>query len=156
MTTINQSWITIDLLGDVDPFTHGGAFVQVHPDHGFLLSHWEPETKTLYRVDIDTFTYTNNILSDNPYHAGTEEGAVWFNNRLVEIAKTNGLTRRTLVEMFLSPSPTRRAEAIMMVAEHFGWEEFDQYPLKPETPQELRNLKATFERWKKQASSLPR
>lgn len=131
MPTINQGYITIALIGDVNPFEHGGTFLQVHPEQGFLLTHWEPETQKLYRVPLEQHTYTNQILSDDRFHAGKEDGRVWYHDKILDVAKTYGMEARNLIGDIISYSPITQAQALSMVASYFGWEEFDQYPLHP-------------------------
>lgn len=156
MTTINQGYITLQLIGDVNPFEYGGTFLQVHPEQGFLLTHWEPDIKTLYRIPLEPHTYTNQILSANRFHAGKEDGKVWYHDKIPHVAKAYNILPRDLIGQIISHNTIAQAQAIIMIADYYGWEEFDQYPLKPETPQEVKNLRATFNRWKEQAAKLGR
>lgn len=46
-----------------------------------------------------------------------------------EIAEQMGMSRQDLRELFCSANPAELASAYYFLAEHHGWEEFDQYPL---------------------------
>lgn len=117
-------------LGDASPLEYGGLLVIEDDNGGAHIEVWEEpnsnELISIYRLDIDTFTYVNGVLSDNPYHP---DKPVWFADKLRSIAECNGCEVDELIRMFLSDDPVQRVEGYREVASYYGWYEFDQEPL---------------------------
>lgn len=100
---------------------------------------------TVYRFVLEPCTYTNGILSDNPFHP---DHPAWFAhpedrrkerpqdrtylNDLAGFANDLpwGQDVEELVRLFISNNPVERADAWRAVGEYHGWENLDSYPLR--------------------------
>ena len=61
----------------------------------------------------------------------------WFGDEesLEEVARSTGTTPLELAQAFTSPDPKVRAGSYMAVADHFGLDNFDNYPRKIKEPE---------------------
>jgi hypothetical protein len=128
-------WELIANLGDVNPVDHGGFFVYCDVTGQYeceveILEAPEdeeaPEGWTVYRFSLDRCTFTDGVLSDNPFHPEIE---AWFADRLDGVASFVGQEFHSLVRDLCSDDPIRRANAYRAIVDYFGPFEFDQYPL---------------------------
>lgn len=132
----------IGTLGDVNFVSYGGGKVLMNPEgdrpqveylpYGFDEIPEGMKTLPLYRFDIDKCTYTEGILSENPYHPSYP---AWWADRIVSMANTYGEEPGDLIAAFCSDDPMERALAYVKLGEYFGFEELDSYPLQL-TPEE--------------------
>lgn len=131
-------WKEIAQLGDADPITYGGYFVYVDETGVYApeVSMIEPPTDdvdeddpdarwTVYRFVLEPCTFIDGVLSDNPYHPAH---AVWFADKLADIAQTMGQDELDLLQGFTSSDPVARAYAWRCVGDYFGYHELDHYP----------------------------
>lgn len=159
-------WKLIANLGDVNPVDYGGYFVfvdetGVYPpeaeylevdESAFDFDDDEKGKRTVYRVILEKCTFQNGVLSDNPFHPNHP---AWFfsteeekkarpqDSHLGNVAEFIGTDEEELIEQFCSDDPIERAQAYRAVAEYYGWNNFDDYPL------EFTNRKEVEARYKK-------
>ena len=134
MKTVQPKWRAIAQLGDRNPVDYGGLWVLIDTTGQYPAELEKLDSPpdddggswTVYRVQLEQCTLTDGILSDNPYHP---DSPVWFADKLDSIGEAYELNTDDLVSLFCSPNPTDRARAYECVADHYGWHEFDHYPL---------------------------
>lgn len=151
MSKTNQpNWKFVENLGDASPIEHGGAFLYVDttgvypPEVEMLFAPYEdPEDESkeaweVRRFIIEPCTYVDGILSDNKYRPGH---SAWFAKSynpdrtqdgpggLESMSSSLGVSKKELVEMFLG-NLYERAQAWINVGQHYGFDNFDEYPLR--------------------------
>ena len=124
-------WKCVANLGDVDPVEHGGLLVFIDE-----AGHYPPEVEKIdpdvngkwevHRAVLETCTYVNGVLSDNPFHPNMP---AWFADDLGSVSAAMGMEREELIRKFSSDDAVQRAEAWRCVADYWGWQNLDQYPL---------------------------
>jgi hypothetical protein len=152
--TNQPKWKCVANLGDTQPWDYGGAFVMVDQTGVYTpeLWIWEKPTAdnryTEYRILLEQCTFEKGILSDNKYHPECE---VWFGEweRLSSMARSAGVNVVQLVNFFRSENPIERAHAYLLAANHYGEDEFDQYPII----HEAKGVKTKMKTWLKQAEA---
>jgi hypothetical protein len=141
-------WALIANLGDVNPIDHGGYFVYrdktgVYCEEAELLESPDDDedgTWRVYRFPLDVCTFTDGILSDNPYHPSV---SAWFaqpesehrarpqdTTYLSNVAECVGTDSADLTTMFCSTDPLKRAEAYRAVGEYHGFDNLDSDPIE--------------------------
>jgi hypothetical protein len=140
-------WKRIANLGDQSA-NHGcldyGAFfiyedtTGIYPPEGELIEELENDRITIYRFTLDQCTFTNGVLSDNPFHP---ELSVWFapsaaeraarpqDSNLAQLCATVDITEDEFIALITSPKTLDRAQAWRMVGEYHGFNELDSDPL---------------------------
>lgn len=127
-------WKCVANLGDVNPIEYGGLFVfvdetGVYPPEIELVdppcegqrNQWE-----VRRGVCEPCTYTNGVLSDNRFHPDKE---AWFADDLRGIADSMGWEKEELICALCSPEAIDRASAWKCIADYFGWDNLDSYPI---------------------------
>lgn len=110
----------VGTVGDVDFLTYGGGEVYKNADGEYALEYVEPPPDdielndknarwTIYRVELE-----RGLPAWGSYKAA---------------AKTSGQKPSELKNAFESDDPMKRAWAYETFAGHYGWDEFDSYPL---------------------------
>lgn len=132
-------WEFLRNLGDEDPLEHGGFFVYRDKTGAYAeeIEHLTPmidRSFLVYRTPIDRLKLVDGYLVPLRYRPEwrhpLEQYDEWFHEKLDEVAHSIGSTKEELETDFTSPDPIRRAWAYQAVGEHFGWENFDSYPLR--------------------------
>ena len=127
MTTSQPDFVCVAQLGDVSPMLHDGYWVFVdktgvyRPEAEYFCS----DTRTYCRFVLEPCTYTNGILSDNPYHPNHP---AWFGDRLQKVADYVGKEVEGLIQQLCSTNPIERAMGYRDLASYHGYFEFDEYP----------------------------
>ncbi|NIT79624.1 MAG: hypothetical protein GWN58_33240 [Anaerolineae bacterium] len=138
--------------GDVDFINHGGQLLVPDADGDFYLEviepptddearhgDWLPDAKwTVYRVTPERFQVVERDRQvylvcaewkpDWPGALSTRDE--WFHEHLDNIAESMDMELAELRRWFCSVAGAERAMAYIAVAEHWGWCNFDHYPLK--------------------------
>lgn len=132
-------WKTIGTVGDCNPVEYSGGFVWIDetgvydPECTWIeAGENEDSPVTVYRFVLESCTWTNGILSDNKFHP---LHPVWFQKDLESLASNFGESVEWLVGKFCSDNPMERAFAWIEVAQHWGFDNLDSYPLTM-TPEE--------------------
>lgn len=141
MKTNQPCYHCIENIGDVDPFTHGGAFVCVDKFNVYspilLILDTYPDhiefTHRLYEITLDRcfLVKENNQIvgiGSNLYHTDSCE---WFGN-LASLETVASFAGRggydSFMRGFVTSYPVERAFSYKAVADYYGLNEFDQYP----------------------------
>lgn len=135
--TVQPQWRRIGSVGDVNPIDHGGGYVysdlngDYPPEIEWIQPSGEDESGDpinwlVYRWVLDRCTWTNGILSDNPYHP---DSPAWFAKSLWGICETIGQPKRQMITDLCSPDANVRALAYLEIAQYHGFGNFDEYPL---------------------------
>ncbi len=143
-------WRLIANLGDANPFDHGGEFLYVDAtgvyDPVLERVEWIETEATqgdeeigvwdVYRTPLERCTYTDGVLSDNRYFPESE---TWFAWSIHHVQSWGGLDDADLIANLCSDEPLHRAWAYSVLASFHGWHEFDNYPLRFESRQEVED-----------------
>lgn len=132
-------WQFVAQLGDNDPLEEGAFFVYrdktgvYHEEVQFLTPMIDGSFR-IYRFSIDRLKLEDGYLVPRRYRVNwplpVERYDEWFHGDLDEVASSIGSTKEALERDFTLEDPIRRAWAYSAVGEHFGWENFDAYPLR--------------------------
>lgn len=140
MITNQPSYHCIENIGDVDPFTHGGAFVCVDKFNLYspilLILDTYPDhiefTHRLLEITLDRCFLVKQQdeiigIGSNLYHTDLCE---WFGNMasLETLASFTGGDAELYLKSFCSSSPVERAFSYKALVDYYGAHEFDQYP----------------------------
>lgn len=146
-------WKLVANPGDTSPLIHGGYFIYVdetgvyQPEAELVecpcddIDLYSPKARwTVYRFILEPCTYSNGILSDNPFHP---ELPAWFatpealhverpqdTTYLSRVANTCGIPLGELIADFCSKDPIKLAAAYRAVGEYHGFDNLDQDPLE--------------------------
>lgn len=147
-------WQLIANLGDKKPLDYGGYFVfrdktgQYEEEAQLLVVNDEDvegSPYTLYRFPLERMKMVDGYLVPFGYTREwphpVQKYDAWFHDKLAEIAETSGfygVTNEGLELDFTSADPLVRAEVYRAVAEHEGWENFDEYPLTSLTREQAK------------------
>lgn len=132
-----SDWIFIKNLGDINPLDYGGYFIYKHktgiyPEAAEKLL-VDEDTYTVYRFPLDRLKLVDGYLVPLAYVPNwphpLEKYDEWFHEELGEVAEFSGTQKAQLELAFTSADPVDRAFAYEAVGNHFGWVEFDSYPL---------------------------
>jgi hypothetical protein len=146
--TSQPKWRCVAQLGDADPIGYGGLWVfvddtGVYPPEIEVFEDWGDDEgrkrNEVYRVVLDPHTYINGILSDNPFHPAYP---VWYADDIEAICQSMDSSPTRLIAYLCSDEPVLRAMAYQEIAGHFGWGEFDHYPLQLTRTEAKRRFKA--------------
>ena len=126
-------WRCIANLGDRNPLDHGGLFVYVDKTGTYPpeMERIEPVSDDdnsaleIRRVVLDRCTFTDGVLSDNPYHPTLP---AWYARELVRVAESFGEPLDDYHSALCSEHPLPRAKAMRDVLDYFGWDNVDSYP----------------------------
>ena len=150
-------WKKIGTVGDINPIDYDGGFIY-HDETGVYPAELEyiqstrddePIEWRVYRTVLDRLRCRDGYLylasvEDNwgKYHEGEKEFYPsvydeWFNRDLGGVADCVGLGVADLREMLCSEDEQARAFGYLNLAEYFGWENFDSYPLHFTSREEL-------------------
>lgn len=143
-------WRMVANLGDVDPIEHDGFFVYtdrrgIYPPEAEVLVRLdtEPTSWQTYRFALESCTYIDGVLSDNALHPDT---AVWFADRLSDVARSVDMPLPDMLNGFTSEDPIARAWCWRAVGDYFGYENLDSYPVtyrkRSELPRRFSRAKA--------------
>lgn len=140
-------WKFVTNLGDVDPLESGGLFLYID-EHGVYpaemerLEPREDERFEVRRVVLDRHkeVRVENTLylvpvayqADWPHPVSAYEE--WFVKSLAAVASTMGREECEIRKDLTNDNPIVRARAYQDIADHHGWDNFDQEPriLRPE------------------------
>jgi len=126
-------------LGDVNPVDYGGYFIDVdetgvYPPEATWLEAPDDDAEgaarhawLAYRVVLEPCTYTDGVLSDNPFHP---ELPAWFAESLDAVASCVGRDVAEIRADLCGADPCRRADAYRDIASYHGWDNFDSYPVR--------------------------
>lgn len=147
-------WKYVASFGDVNPLDHEGAllFVDetgVYPPELEVITIdnngevYEENLKyTIYRVQCEQCFYDKGVLSDNKFH---KDHPAWWASKDPDHKKRHGYDQWSqfceipkginqdvdeYAREFTSDDAEVRGAAYYWLGEHFGWDNFDQYPLK--------------------------
>lgn len=127
------------LVGDEDPLERGAVFIYrdrtgVYEEEVQFLTPMIDGTFHVYRFPIGRLRLVDGYLVSRRYRAfwphPLERYDEWFHRDLGEVASSIGTSKEDLERRFTVENPLQRASAYEAVAEHFGWENFDSYPLR--------------------------
>lgn len=141
MKTAQPCYHCIENIGDVDPFTYGGAFVCVDKFNVYspilLILDTYPDhiefTHRLYEITLDRcfIVKENNQIvgiGSNLYHTDSCE---WFGN-LASLETVASFTGRggydSFMQRFVTSDPVERAFSYQSLTNYYGLHEFDQCP----------------------------
>jgi hypothetical protein len=152
-------WKKIGTVGDINPIDYDGGFIY-HDETGVYPAEleyvigagdenaWGEYTEWLvYRMVLDRLEEMTGLKNsplvpfgfgsrnDLPYPLGSYEE--WFCKDLGSVADCIGLDVDGLREMLCSEDEQRRAFGYLELANYFGWENFDGYPLHFTSREEL-------------------
>jgi hypothetical protein len=129
-----EEWrILIDETGHHDPEVEVAQEISDAPDE---------ERFQLFRVPLERFKVVIETEGDTRFHYlvpiayetswphPASSYVPWFNKHLGEIADSAGTDRETLIEQLCSPDPVQLFRAYADIGGHFGWREFDSYPIR--------------------------
>jgi len=124
-------WKCVANLGDVDPMEHGGllVFIDETGEYPPEVEKIEPDVNgkwQVHRALLEPCTFIDGVLSDNPFHP---DYPAWFADDLASVCSTMDVELDDLIRMFCSDDAVERAEGWRCVADYWGWENMDQYPL---------------------------
>ena len=143
-------WKYVANLGDATPKDHGGKFLfqdetgTYPPELDVLVepSFDNPRVWLRYRFVLEPLRYLqqndkgewvsvssdlDGVLNDNPYHPHMK---VWFADNIKSIADSAGTTKSELIDQLTSDDIMERAWAYITVSDHYGYDEFDSYPIE--------------------------
>lgn len=138
MTTQQPEWELVGTIGDRNPVEYGGGYIfrdktgVYQPEVEYIEPmEYAPEDGsgtgiTVNRVVLEKHTYIDGILSDNKYHP---DKPVWYADKLDSVCRCCDCDRDEIIGQLCSEDPVARAWAYETLASHFGWHEFDHYPL---------------------------
>jgi hypothetical protein len=157
-------WKKIGTLGDINPVDYGGGTVfqdttGVYPaELEYVVvteeKEGEPVKWNVYRAVLDRLRYRDGYL----YNAAVEDGwgkhswsdptkefypsnyDEWFSPDLGALASFCGCHRKALINFFCSESEQNRAFAYSIVADYWGWDNLDSYPLQFTDRKELESF----------------
>ena len=163
METKQPLWKKTGTLGDINPVDYGGGTVYqdttgVYPaELEYVVvteeKEGEPVKWNVYRAVLDRLRYRDGYL----YNAAVEDGwgknhwfqseefhpsnyNEWFASDLDALASFCGWHRETLIHFFCSENEQYRAFAYSIVADYWGWENLDSYPLQFDNREELESF----------------
>lgn len=134
-------WKKLGQIGDINPIEYGGGYVFTDetgvydPELEYIEPMPEPDTDAyVYRVSLERYklSSTGHLVpfKYNPTWPYPEDSYIeWFDKDLEQISSFAGITREELVTALCSDNAMARASACETLAQYFGWEEFDSYPL---------------------------
>jgi len=132
-------WAFLRNLSQEDPLEQGGYFIYVdetgaYPEEMERLVPMIDRGFLVYRTPLDRLKMVDGYLVPLRYRPEwphpVERYDEWFHEKMDEVAHSIGSTKEELETDFTSPDPIRRAWAYQAVGDHFGWENFDSYPLR--------------------------
>jgi hypothetical protein len=135
MATQQPEWELVGTIGDRNPVEYGGGYVFRDKTGVYApeLEYVQPiecddgsAGVFAYRVVLEKHNHYLGILSDNPYHP---ELSVWYADKLDGVCKTCDGDRDEMIGNLCGDDPVARAWAYETLADYFGWDEFDHYPL---------------------------
>lgn len=106
--------------------------------------HW-----TIYRTPLERCTYdpVTECLSNNKYHP---DHSAWFSQTIKEraerpqdsglesVCSSQGIARDELISLLCSEDPIELAHGYRCIADTWGWNNFDDYPLTIKSRQEMK------------------
>lgn len=106
------------IIGDLSPIEHGGGIV-FEGDFGPELIYFQPWADGGQKyVSVYTTTVDDDLLED--YH--------WWSSAWERVAEFSGLRTEELREFAGSEDPLVRAQVLELLAQDYGWSEFDDSP----------------------------
>jgi len=152
-------WKKIGTLGDINPIDYDGGSVyqdtrELYPAELEYVIRQENGDWFVYRVCLDRLRYRDGYL----YNAAVEDGwgkrswsdptkefypsnyDEWFSKDLDALASFCGCHRKALINFFCSESEQNRAFAYSIVADYWGWDNLDSYPLQFTDRKELESF----------------
>jgi len=164
METKQPLWKKIGTLGDINPVDYDGGTVYqdttgVYPaelEYVVITEEkdGEPVKWNVYRACLDRLRYRDGYL----YNAAVEDRwgtqswsdptkefypscyDKWFSKDLDALASFCGWHREALINFFCSDNEQYRAFAYSIVADYWGWENLDSYPLTFDNREELESF----------------
>jgi hypothetical protein len=136
--TAQPNWELIKNLGDATPLEYGAYFVYrdttgEYAEEAELLDVDNEEeqdarkmTYTVWRFPLDRYVYSH----DHDAEGNTTMLPEWFDDKLGDIARTNGITEVDIREQLASDDALTRACAYRMIGEYHGFANLDAYPLQ--------------------------
>lgn len=149
-TPRRADWVFLRNLGDVSFLDYGGYFIYKHatgvyPEEAERLipdsmdesgDGGDPylSTYTIYRFPLDRLKLVDGYLVPLKYAPDwphpVEKYDEWFHEELGQVAESVGSTKAQMETALTSADPLDRAIAYEAIGNHFGWDNFDSYPLK--------------------------
>jgi hypothetical protein len=139
METKQPVWKKVGTIGDMNFVEHDGGPVYVDetgvycPELEYVQNMPEGDA-FVYRILLENLKLSpaGKLIPrgyDETWPHPVERYTEWFDEDLASVANSCGLERAELVEALISDNPMARASAYEAIAQYFGWENFDSYPL---------------------------
>lgn len=115
-------------------FTDATGVYAPEMEHADELEGEDDSTFYVYRFPLERQKVVGDYLVPYSYDAATYPHPLpqyeeWFADNLDHVASSSGLTRDALVEMLCSDDPRQLAHAYDAIGGHYGFDNFDGYPL---------------------------